>query len=215
MAVKLAITQVQDNYSYALAGRRILVAPANTALPATITPITDENLPAGWVDLGPVENAEVTLTLTRQTEKVQTGLFPTDRRIYITGQEGTMEANLFRYEPGTLQYAAGVTPEAAVAASGGNRRYIDIFLGGTLGPVQSLLCFEDFDIPLVEDADSGESYEQVWHYSPNAQADGDIDLSRKITKAPSVPVRFTLLGFTNASAGDRTLLLHERWLCVA
>jgi hypothetical protein len=211
---KIAFTGATTNYSFPIAGRRILVAAADTALPSSITPIDDSNIPSGWTDLGPTENQEVTLNLTRQTEAIQVGVIPTDVRKYITGQSGSLEANLMRFEPDILGYQAGVSPEAAVAASGGNREYIDIFLGGTLGDIISVLTFEDFDIDLDDDAGSN-SYEQVWYYSPAAQSDGDINLSARITKANAVALRFTLLAFTNVAAGDRNILLQQRWLMVA
>ena len=212
MANKYAFTGGYNAYSFPIAGRRILISAADTALPSDIVPIDDTNIPSGWVDLGPTENQEVSITLSRQTEAIQTGVIPTDRRKYITGQSGTLEATLQRYEPGLLGYQAGVDPIAEVAASGANRAYVDIYLGGTLGNIVSLLVFEDFDINLIEDASGGNTFEQVWYYSPQAQSDGDIDLSRKVTKAPAVPARFTLLGFENVAAPNRTVLLQTRWV---
>lgn len=211
---KIAFTGATTNYSFPIAGRRILVAAADTALPSTIEPIDDSNVPSGWTDLGPTENQEVTLNLTRQTEAIQVGVIPTDVRKYITGQSGSLEASLMRFEPDILGYQAGVSPETLVPASGGDRGYVDIFLGGTLGSIISVLTFEDFDIDLDDDAGTN-SYEQVWYYSPAAQSDGDINLSARITKANAVALRLTLLAFTNVAAGDRNLLLQQRWLLVA
>jgi hypothetical protein len=211
---KIAFTGATTNYSFPIAGRRIFVAAADTALPSSITPLDSLTPPSGWTDLGPTENQEVTLNLTRQTEAIQVGVIPTDVRKYITGQSGSLEANLMRYEPAILGYQAGVDPETVVPAAGGDRSYVDIFLGGTLGSTISVLTFEDFDIDLDDDAGTS-SYEQVWYYSPSAQSDGDINLSARITKANAVALRLTLLSFTNIAAGDRNLLLQQRWLLVA
>lgn len=211
---KLAYTGGYNSYSFPISGRRILVAAANEALPSTIVPIDESNIPSGWVDLGPTENSEVTLTLTRQTEAIQTGVIPTDRRKYITGQEGTLEATLQLYGIDNLGYAGGVDANAEVAASGGDRAYIDVLFGGTLGDIKSLLVFEDFDIDLVAD-DNSATFEQVWHYTPNAQSDGDIDLSARVTKAPAVKIRYALLGFESVLASGRTVLLQSRWIEVA
>lgn len=206
----IAFTGSTTNYSFSIAGRRILIAPEDTAMP-TVEPITDANLPAGWVDLGPTENQEVTLNLSRQTENIEVGVIPTTKRKYITSQEGSLEATLLRYEPETIGYNAGVAAEALVAGAAPARDYIDIYLGGTLGAIQSILVFEDFDTPLVEDAAAGNTFDQVWHYTPKAQADGDIDLSRRVTRAPAVALRLTLLGFDVAGV-TRTVLLHQRWI---
>lgn len=212
---KLAYTGGFTNASFPIAGRRLLVAPTNTALPGTIEPISDTNMPSGWTDLGPTENSEVTINLSRTTEDINTGVIPTARRTYLTGQDGSMEATLQLYEPTFIGYAGGVDPVAYVPAAGGDRGYQDIFLGGTLGDILSVICFEDFDIDLVEDAAGGHTFEQVLHYSPTVQGDGDVNLSARVTKAPAVAIRFKLLGFEDAGAPGRTVLLQQRWIAAA
>lgn len=210
----LGYAQDPNDYSFSIAGRRVLVNVVDTAMPTSIVPITSLNLPSGWTDLGAVENGEVNITVSRQTEAIQTGVVPTDRRKYITGQEGSIEANFQFYEPRLIGYQAGVDPETDVAAAGADRGYTDIVIGGTLGDILSFLCFEDFDIPLVQD-DGLKTYEQVWHYSPKIQGDGDINLSQKINKAPAVAFRAALLGFAAAAAPDRTAMLIQRWVMSA
>lgn len=201
------------DYSWAITGDRILIAPADTALPTDIEPLDLSNIAtnaAGWTDLGPTENSDVNINITRQSEAIQTGTIPTDRRLYLTGQEGTLEATLMRFEPVLIGYNAGQDPETRVAASGGNRAYTDVRVGGTLGDTYSLLVFKDFDIPLVTD-DGVRTYDQVWSYTPNAQSDGDVNLSAKVNKSPVVAFRMRLLGF-EVSSDPYSRLMIQRWI---
>jgi len=208
-----------NNYNFPLRGRIVLVAPLNTkmigeeASPSLITPFDETTIPAGWTYLGPVENGQVNLTLNIQTESIFTGVIPTERKRYISQQQGVLEANLLRYEPGIMGTAFGGDLDALVAASGSNRAYRDLWLGGKLGAKQALLVVEDYDDDnLLEDATGGEEFEQTWYYNPKTQRDGDISLGQEITKTPVVPLRFALFGFLQ---GSHNRLLQVRFVAAA
>jgi hypothetical protein len=201
-----------ENFNFRLRGRAICEAALNTALPSTIEPIDLDNLPVDWTYLGPTENQEVRVSVDVQTEDINVGVVPTAVRTYITGQTGTVEASLFFYQPNIMGIAFGQDPETFVAASGGDRGYQDLFLGGSLGDFKALMILEDFDDDLIENDVTGKTWEQMLLYSPKTQASASVDFSAAIGRAPAVPYRKSLLAFTNVAAGERSLLLQSRWI---
>lgn len=207
---RIAFSGAIDQYSFALAGRGILVAAADTLLPSIIQPLDDTDFPAAWTYMGPTENAEVTLNLSLTVEDITTGVVPTSRRKIITEQSGTIEAVLHRYEPTLMAKAQGVSAVSTPSTSL-NRAIVDLYLGGTLGDIISVLIFEDFGEDLVID-DGTKDYSQVWFYTPRAQKNGDVNLAQKISRAPAINFNYGLLGYTNVAAPGRTILIQQRWL---
>jgi hypothetical protein len=185
---RYGVTGDIDQYSFSLAGRYIAVGAIDTPLPSIVQPIDDLAMPAGWTNLGPTENGEVTMNLSLTVEDINTGVVATSRRKIITEQTGTIESVLHIYTPENFRDSFGV----------------DI----TTTPSTSL------NREMVNDP-GDESYEQVIFYSPRIQKNGDVDLSRKIGRTPAVNFNYGLLGFTNAGAAGRTVLIQQRWLKAA
>jgi hypothetical protein len=210
---RYGVTGDIDQYSFSLAGRYIAVGAIDTPLPSIVQPIDDLAMPAGWTNLGPTENGEVTMNLSLTVEDINTGVVATSRRKIITEQTGTIESVLHIYTPENFRDSFGVdittTPSTSL-----NREMVNLWLGGTLGDIIACMIVEDFDIDLVDDP-GDESYEQVIFYSPRIQKNGDVDLSRKIGRTPAVNFNYGLLGFTNAGAAGRTVLIQQRWLKAA
>lgn len=204
-------------YTFPLRGRFINLAPVNTQLPTDVIPYDESNVPSPWVYLGPTENQIVNITLSTQTEAIVTGVIPTERKKYITGQSGLLEANLFRYEPGIIALANGADLDAITPASGVSRAFRDLWLGGKLGAKQAVWVLEDYDENLKEDkivapAVAEAEYEQTWYFNPNSQKDGDVNVSTDVTKTPVVPIRLALFGFNQ---GGYNRLLQVRFVAKA
>ena len=214
MANKIAFTGLPTNYAFQIAGRRILYAPVNTALPATVQPIYDTSLPVGWSDFGPTVNSVVDVSVDFNTAEIKTGVIGSVRRTYIESQTGKVSAKLFRYEPQISADAYGQGPIVSVGATSLNRSFKDLYLGGTLGPKIAILIFEDFDIPLIEDIVAANTYEQAWMYSPKTTKQGGINVSDFETKTNIVNLELELLPYTNTAAGGRDILLQVRWVGV-
>lgn len=216
MAVKIAFGGTPTNYSFPLAGRRILYAPVNTALPAAIVPIYDTSLPSapvGWADLGVVVNSIVEVNVDFTVGRIRTGVIQQTRRTYIDDQTGRITAKLFSWEPGRTGVITGQGTPTVTASTSINRSFVDLFYGGTLGSKIACLVWEDFDIPAVEDT-AGSSYEQVWLYSPTVQRAAGINLSEQETKTPVITFDYELLPYTSAAASGRDILIQQRWLKV-
>lgn len=214
MANKIAFFGTPTNYVFPLAGRRILYAPLNTAIPPTVVPIYDDSIPAGWSDMGPTVNSIVETNVDFTTAEITTGVLASIRRTYIEKQTGTLTARLWRYEPVIASVAMGQTPVVITGSTSLNRGFSDLFIGGQLGDKQAILVFEDFDIPLVEDINAAKQYEQAWLYTPRTQKKGSLNLFDQETKSNVVPLELELLPYTNAAAGGRDILIQVRWLDV-
>lgn len=211
MAQKIAFFGNETNYSFPLAGRRLLYAPLNTIIPSTVTPIYDTSMPAGWSDLGPPVGAQVDVSVDFSTQDIVTGVLQSVRRTYIDKQTGKLTCKVFAWEPQKAADAFGQGPLATGSTTSLNRSFKDLFVGGQLGSKMALLVFEDFDLTLAEDTAAGR-YEQVWMYTPKAIKTGGINLSEFETKANVITLDFELLPYTNTAAGGRDILLQVRWI---
>lgn len=218
MSQKIAFDGTVVNYSFPLGGRRILVAPVNTAKPATIVPIYDDTMPSapvGWTDLGIPVGALVDMSVDYTTAKIVTGTLQNVRRTYIDSQTGRISTRLFNWEPDRM---AKITGQGSVVTTGStslNRTIKSLGIGGTLGSKLAVLVFQDFDINLVEDDTGGKTYEQFWAYTPNAQRAASINLSEFETKTNVITFDYELLPYTNSAYSGRSLLIELIWLQVA
>lgn len=211
MAQKTGFFGNPTNYSFPLAGRRLLYAPLNTIIPSVVVPIYDTSMPAGWTDLGPPVGAQVDVSIDFTTQDIVTGVLQSVRRTYIEKQTGKISAKVFAWEPQKIADATGQTPIVSGSTTSLNRSFKDVFLGGQLGDKLALLTYEDFDITLAEDIAAGR-YEQVWIYTPKAQKTGGINLSELETKTPVITLDYELLPYTNTAAGGRDILLQVRFI---
>ena len=216
MSQKIAFDGTPGSESFQLAGRRLLWAPVNTAMPAKVIPIYDDTLPTapvGWADLGICVDSNVEVTVDYTVANIVTGTLGNVRRTYIDSQTGKIVTKIFAWEPGKLGTITGAGTPVSTVSTSLNRAFKDLGYGGTLGNKISVLVFEDFDVPDVEMAGAS-SYEQAWIYTPTAQRSASVNLSEEVTKTNVVTFDFTLLPFTNASFAGRSLLCIQRFLSV-
>lgn len=203
-------------YPFPLLGNEILINVFDTALPIPYVPIDETNVPAGWTVLGPIRDSQApTFNIDLTSEEIVTGLTPTTQREVITGQTGIVEAFLQRFQPDLTQlvFNPGIANQNT-AASSSSRALVDQWLGGTLGDKFALIVAGTPDINLVVD-DGSSTYQQILHYTPRAQRTGQISLSERNKRAPEIPFRAKLIGYSNLAAPGRTVLLQLRWIKAA
>lgn len=211
MANKKAFGGIPTNYAFQLAGRAILYAPVNTSLPSLVQPIYDTSIPDGWSELGFTVDSVVDISIDLTTQDITTGVLQNVRRTYIQGQKGKFTGKVISWEPTIIGVATGQGTPVSTNSTSLNRSFKDLWFGGTLGNKSAFLIYEDFDIPLVEDA-SGTSYDQAWAYTPKAQKEAGINLSEFQTKTNVITIDYELLPYTNSAAGSRDVLLQMRWI---
>lgn len=210
MAQKVAFDGTPlNNEAFQLAGRRILFAPVNTAMPPTVQPVSDLVVPAGWADLGITVSGLVDITADYTVQNIVTGVISNIRRTYIDSQTGKFSAKIFANSLNNLGVITGQGTPSTTVSTSLNRAFRDLGVGGTLGSKVALLAYEDFDIPYV---DGATSYDQSWFYTPTAQRGASINFSEFETKTNVITLDYTLLPFTNAAFSGRSLLFIQRFL---
>lgn len=168
-----------------ISGRRILSAAKNAALP-TAAKIVSGSVPTAYTDHGAVVQGKVNVQVDINIDSIDLGRIPSPHRFYITGQKGTIGANLQEYQPEMVDLAAGGTGTPATASG-----YSQVYIGGRLGAERRVLVIEDFDVDYTND---GYSWDQFWWTTPDAQAGGTFTLAEE--KAETViPISYNLLNF--------------------
>lgn len=197
MAGGLGLTQERrfSTQPIPISGRRILSAAKNAALPSPAK-IVAGALPTGYVDHGSVSQGRVEVNVEINKDSIDLGRIPTPHRYYITGQRGTIRAQLQEYQPEMVDLQAGNTGVPLTAAG-----YSEVYIGGKLGSERRILVFDDFDVDFAAD---GFLWDQYWWTSPNAQAGGTFTLAEE-KAATVIPVEYELLYFTQ---GNFSRLLH-------
>lgn len=218
MSDKIAFNGSVVNYNFPLAGRRVLVAPVNTAKPATLVPIYDDSMPAapvGWTDLGIPVDALVDVSVDYTTAQIVTGTLQNIRKTYIDKQTGKISTKIYNWEPAKIATISGQGSVITTASTSLNRAIKSLGIGGTLGNKLAVLVFQDFgDNNLTEDGAGGASYEQFWIYTPGAQRNASVNLAEFQTKTNIMTFDYELLPYSNSVYPGRSIMCEAVWIGV-
>ena len=186
MAGGFGLTQARSiSEPIGISGRRILSAAKSAALPSPVK-IEIGSVPSAYFDHGSIVQGRVDVQVEINIDSIDLGRIPSPHRFYITGQRGTIRANLQEYQPEMISLAAGGTGVPTTASG-----YSQVYIGGQLGAERRILVMDDFDVDFATD---GFGWDQYWWTTPNAQAGGSFTLAEE--KAQTVvPIEYQLLVF--------------------
>jgi hypothetical protein len=103
-----------QSFKWIQAPRVYIKAADSTPTP----PIAKSNgsLPAGWTDLGVVENS-AKVTYTKNIKEVRTGIDDILRAAYVSGKAGELSASLAQFDDVVLSQVTGLTASQIVSSS--------------------------------------------------------------------------------------------------
>lgn len=102
----------------AVIAERVYIAPSNTAYVDPTVKLEGADPASPWVDLGIIKDSKVTLTYTKDTKPVETGIEKVRRGSYTLGKKCMASFVLEQYDLDTLSLVSGLST-VAVGSIGG------------------------------------------------------------------------------------------------